>query len=135
MWLCPQCDRQFERAHQSHVCVPGCTVEECFAPYPATWREIHDRLMDHLESLGPIHADVVRVGVFVKQVRKLAEIRPKARSLSLTMAMPRTIEDDRIARVYPTSGDRHWHFIKLTDPDDVDNQLRDWLTEAYDAAS
>lgn len=135
MWLCPRCDRQFERSQQSHVCVPGCTVDECFAPYPATWRAIYDRLMEHLESLGPIHADAVTVGVFLKQARKLAEVRPKARSLSLALVLPRIIEDPRVSRAYPSSNDRHWHLIKLTAVDQVDDQLRDWLTESYDAAS
>lgn len=135
MWRCPKCDRQFERARQSHVCVPGCTVDECFAPYPAARREIYDRLMDHLDSLGPIHADAVTVGVFLKHARKLAEVRPKARSVSLLLALPRIVEDPRIARVYPTTSERHWHAIKLTAVDQVDDRVRDWLTEAYDAAS
>ncbi|UBU10105.1 hypothetical protein [Nonomuraea gerenzanensis] len=33
-WVCPACDREFARTRQSHVRVPGCTVEETFAPRP-----------------------------------------------------------------------------------------------------
>ncbi|TMR10026.1 hypothetical protein ETD86_41150 [Nonomuraea turkmeniaca] len=92
-WTCPQCDREFARARQSHVCVPGCTVDETFAPYPPVYREIYDRLV---ERLGPIHDDAVRVGVFLKSERKFAEVRPKARSLSLAPAREcRRLEERR----------------------------------------
>jgi hypothetical protein len=37
--------------------------------------------------------------------------------------------------VLPPIGDRFVHVIKLTGVDDFDDQIRDWLTEAYDAAS
>jgi Domain of unknown function (DUF5655) len=116
------------------VCVPGCTVDECFAPWPDEWRDIYDVLSGHLAGLGPVHADAVRVGVFLKRDRKLAEVRPKARSLSLELVLPRKVEDSRVARHIRAPGDRVVHILKLTSVADVDDQIRDWLTEAYDAA-
>jgi hypothetical protein len=134
-WTCPKCDREFGRARQSHVCVPGCTVEECFAPWPPVYREIYDRIMDHLGALGPLHADAVGVGVFLKSDRKLAEVRPKARSLQLYLFLPRPVAHTRIARRLPPSGDRTMHVVKLLRPADLDASVLGWLTEAYDAAS
>jgi hypothetical protein len=134
-WTCPKCDREFGRAGQSHVCVPGCTVEECFAPWPPGYREIYDLIMDHLGTLGPLHADAVGVGVFLKSDRKLAEVRPKARSLHLYLFLPRPVEHARISRRLPPSGDRTMHVVKLLRPEDLDASVLGWLTEAYDAAS
>ncbi|MQA85086.1 MAG: hypothetical protein GEV03_10795 [Streptosporangiales bacterium] len=133
-WTCPACDREFGRAHQSHVCVPGCSVDECFAGRPPGQRAIYDALIAHLTALGPVHEDAVGVGVFLKRERKLAEVRPKARSLSLEFVLPRTIDHPRISRKIPGAGGRTVHFVKLTSVDDVDDQVRDWLTEAYAAA-
>jgi uncharacterized protein DUF5655 len=133
-WTCPKCDREFGRARQSHVCVPGCTVEECFAPWPPHYREMYDRMVDHLATLGALHADAVSVGVFLKSDRKLAEVRPKARSLSVALFLPRPVEHTRISRQMP-AGDRTLHFVKLLSVDDVDEQLLAWLTECYDAAT
>lgn len=92
-------------------------------------------MMEHLASLGPVHADAVRVGVFLKSDRKLAEVRPKPRSLSLALMLPRVIDHPRIARRIGVAGDRTVHFIKLTSVDAVDDELREWLTEAYVAAT
>ncbi|MGP3965546.1 DUF5655 domain-containing protein [Nonomuraea sp. 3N208] len=128
-WICPQCDREFSRARQSHVCVPGCTVDETFAPYPPVYREIYDRL---IARLGPIHEDAVRVGVFLKSERKFAEIRPKARSLSLELVLTRRVEHPLIARTLPMPGGRTVHFFKLTSVTDVDEQIVEWMAEACD---
>ncbi|MGH3712062.1 MAG: DUF5655 domain-containing protein [Micromonosporaceae bacterium] len=133
-WICPRCDREFGRANQSHVCVPGCTVDDCFAGRPAYQREIYDRLVAYVATLGPYHADVVSIGVFLKHQRTFVEVRPKARALSLELVLPDRRDDPRFARVLPVSAGRLVHTVKLTSLDEYDDQLREWLTEAYDAA-
>jgi hypothetical protein len=42
----------------------------------------------HLAQFGAVHMDVVHVGVFLKRMRKLAEIRPKATGISLEVMLP-----------------------------------------------
>ncbi len=134
-WTCPRCDREFGRANQSHTCLPGGSVEETFRGRSPVQREIYDAIVEHLESLGPLHADSVQVGVFLKRDRKLAEVRPMARSLSLYLVLPRVVDDPRIIRTMRVSAQRCGHVIRLTGVDDVDDELREWLTEAYlDAA-
>ena len=134
-WRCPRCDREFGREHQAHVCVPGCTVDHCFAGHPAAQREIYDAVLAHLRSLGPVHEDAVQVGVFLKSEREVAEVRPLARSLSLELVLDRPVQDPRVSRPIQIGADRVAHFIKLTGVDQVDDQVRDWLTEAYDMAT
>jgi len=90
------------------------------------------RRQQHLSSLGPIHEDAVNVGIFVKSDRKLAEFRPRVRSVQLSLYLPYELSDARIARTLPAAADRVVHMINLTSVDQVDDQLRDWLTEAYD---
>jgi DNA-binding Lrp family transcriptional regulator len=127
-WICPECEREFGRARQSHVCVPGGTVDDTFRG--REWqRPICDEIIAFVEELGPLHVDAVGVGVFLKRERKLAEIRPMVRALSVLLWLPRVLDDPRVLRRYDT-----WHVIRLTDPAQVDEQLKDWLTEAYDNA-
>jgi Domain of unknown function (DUF5655) len=133
-WTCPVCEREFGRTHQAHVCLPGCTVEECFAGRPPAYRDMYDAVVAHVRTLGPVHADAVSVGVFLKRGRTLVEIRPMARSLNLYIVLPRAVHDARIARTLRASAERFAHLVKLTDPRDVDEQVRDWLSEAYLAA-
>jgi hypothetical protein len=130
-WTCPRCDREFGRANQSHVCVPGGTVDESFAGRPAVQRAIYDELV---KDIGPFHVDAVKVGVFLKHTRTFLEVRPMARSLSLLLALPRAVDHPRIVRRIPASADRIVHDVRLTAVDQIDDMIRGWLAEAYDAA-
>ena len=133
-WVCPFCDREFGAEHQAHTCVPGCSVEDTFARSPPGQRQAYDTIIAHLESLGPVHEDAVQVGVFLKRQRKFAEIRPMARALSLDLVLPRVVTDSRVVRRLRLSGDRVVHIVRLTGRNDVDDQIREWLTEAFLAA-
>ena len=59
-WTCPRCDREFSRAHQSHTCVPGCTVDAAFAGHPAQMRAVYDAIMAHLLDLAVIAVPMFR---------------------------------------------------------------------------
>jgi hypothetical protein len=134
-WRCPKCDREFGLARQSHVCAPGCTVEETFAGRPPYQREIYDALLSYLRSLGPVHADSVKVGVFLLSDRKFAEIRPMARALSVELFSPRPLVAERVMRSVPIGRGRTWNSIRLRAVEQVDDELLGWLGEAYDAAT
>jgi hypothetical protein len=134
-WICPRCEREFDRARQSHTCVPGNTVAETFAGGREWQRPICDAVIAYVEALGPLHVDAVGVGVFLKHQSKFAELRPMARALSLSLVLPRPVEHDRFTRRPAGSAHRFWHFVRLADVAEVDEQVRDWLTESYLSAS
>ena len=133
-WTCPRCDREFGRAHQSHTCVPGGTVDETFAGHPQSYVDAFNAILAHLSKLGPVHVDAVGVGVFLKSDSKLAEIRPMAR-LAVWLMLSHSIPSPRITRTLRASADRTASVIRIQGPSDVDDELRGWLTEAYDEAT
>lgn len=133
-WTCPDCEREFGRARQSHVCVPGCTVDETFAGRPEGQRATYDAIVEFLATLGDVHEDAVRVGVFLKAGRTFAEARPMVRSLKLYLFLCRRIDDGRLYGVQPIAEGRFLHTVRLHGPDDVDEQLEEWLAEALAAA-
>ena len=130
-WVCPQCGRLFGRAGQSHDCAPGLSLEEYFATGPPHERPIFDAVMAHVETLGPVHADIVSVGIFLKNPRKFAELRPKDRWVALSFSLRRRAQHRTITRKVVEYGARHWHVANLRDPGEVDADLLDLLTEAY----
>ena len=107
VWICPECHRPFGRAGQSHLCIPGTTVDEWFADEPDEHRAIHDRI---------------------------AELRGRADHLALTMGLPASYEHERFSRRTAGSGGRTWFGLPLRRPEEVDDQVRDWLTTAWDLA-
>jgi len=130
-WICPECDRLFERSGQSHDCAPGLTLEEYFETGPSHERPIFDAVMAHVETLGPVHADIVSVGVFLKNPRKFAELRPKDKWVAVSFSLRRRASHPTITRKVVEYGDRYWHVANIREPSAIDADLLDLLTEAY----
>jgi hypothetical protein len=131
LWTCPECFRQFGRRNQSHGCSPALSVDEYFATGPAFERPIYDAVVAHLETVGPIRVEAVQVGIFIKRVRTFAELRPRRDRVVLSILMSRMVSHPKMVKSMGGSGRRFAHFIHLRDAADVDDQVRDWLTEGY----
>jgi Domain of unknown function (DUF5655) len=131
-WVCPNCEREFASANQPHVCVPGIAVSDLLSRHPAWVSEIYKAVIEHLNTLGPVYEDAVNVGIFLKSDRKIGSFRPRVRSVLLSLFLPYELTDPRIARALPVAAGRIAYMINLTRADQVDDQLRQWLTETYD---
>ena len=130
-WTCPECERQFGRRNQSHDCAPGMSEAEYFATGPAFERPVYAAVAAHLEMLGPIKVEYVSVGIFFKRMRTFAELRPMRNRVRLSVLLSRRLQHPKIVKTYHGPGLRSAYFVDLYGPDDVDDEVRDWLTEAY----
>ena len=131
VWTCPQCQRRFRRAGQSHECAPAMSLEEYFSTGPAHERPIFEAVMRHLDTVGPVHVEPVSVGIFLKRAQTFAELRPKDRWVALSFSLPRRVEHERIIRKVVAYHGRYYHVANLRRPEDLDDRLRSWLSEAY----
>jgi hypothetical protein len=107
------------------------TLTDYFSTGPAIERPIFDAVMAHLDTLGPVHVEPVSVGIFLKSPRKFAELRPMQRWVALSFSLPRTVDHPLITRKVLAYGNRRYHVVNLRGPDDLDDDIRGWLTEAY----
>ena len=135
-WTCPDCERQFGRTGQGHECAPALSLEEYFSTGPERERPIFDAVWDHLSTLGSddgdgVHVEPVSVGIFFKATTVFAQLRPKTRWVALGFSLGRRVESDRLSRKVIPHGSRFHHVVNLVGPDDVDDTIRDWLTEAF----
>jgi hypothetical protein len=107
------------------------TLEEYFSTGPAHERPVFDAVLAHVETLGPVHADVVSVGIFLKNPRKFAELRPRDRWVAVSFPLRRRASHPTITRKVVEYGNRYWHVANVSEPAEVDDDLRGLLTEAY----
>jgi len=135
VWTCPDCGRKFGRNRQSHECAPAMSVEEYFSTGPAHERPVFEAVMAHLDGLGDVHVEPVSVGIFLKHGRRFAELRPMQEWVALSFSLRRRVSHPLILRKPIAYHGRQWHTANVRTPDDVDDDIRAWLTEAYlDAA-
>jgi hypothetical protein len=130
-WDCPKCHRRFGRAGQSHECAPAMTLEEYFSTGDPRERLIYDRVMEHLETVGPVHVEPVSVGIFLKRARSFAELRPMQRWVAVSFSLPRPVHHPRITRKVASYSGRYYHVANIRGPEDIDAGLCALLTEAY----
>ena len=110
------------------------SVEEYFSTGPAHERPIFEAVMAHLATVGPVHVEPVSVGIFLKRAQTFAQLRPKDRWVALSFSLPRRVTHERIVRKVIEYHGRYYHVANLRDPNDLDDRLRAWLTEAYYAS-
>jgi hypothetical protein len=133
-WRCPECGREFGRRNQSHQCTAARSLEGWLAARAPEDRATAEAVLAHLEVLGPVLVDAVEVGLLVKRARTFVELRPRRRGLRLGFLLSRPLEDARMAQSQRLSAHRWAHQVDLSSAGDVDEQLRAWLTEAYDSS-
>ena len=130
-WTCPECQREFGRTNQSHTCAPAMSLEQYFSSGAPYERAIYEAVAEHLAGVGRVRTEAVSVGIFFKRVRTFAELRPKRNRVVLSFLLSRPLEHSRIVKTWRGSGERSAYFVDLRAAEDVDDDVRDWLTEAY----
>lgn len=129
-WTCEACGREFGK-RQSHVCVPAMSPDDYFAARPPVEREIFEAVRAHLESLGPVIVEPVGIGILFKAKRTFVELRPRTKWVALSFGLNRRLEHPRITRTTKMGSSRTYLGVNIRTPDDVDEQVRAWLTESY----
>ncbi len=110
-------------------------LDEYFSTGPTFERPVFDAVMDHLRSIGEPFLEPVSVGVFVKRDGvSVLQLRPMTKWVAVCLFMPRTVNDHRIARKPIASGRTVYHVVNVRNPDEVDDVVKGWITEAWDTA-
>lgn len=107
------------------------SLEEYFSTGPDRERPIFEAVMRHLGTLGPVHVEPVSVGIFLKRAQSFAQLRPRDHWVALSFSLPRRVQHERITRKVIEYHGRYHHVANLRSADDLDEQLRGWLSEAY----
>ena len=82
------------------------------------------------QSVGTIDVEAATVGILVKRRRTFVELRPKQKWVELSIMLTRPIDDPRVSRRIVVSRGRFAYFFRLRSAADVDDDLRELLTES-----
>ena len=132
-WTCPACGRTFGRTGQGHLCVPVRTLDEFFAAQPAKLRDVFEAVVDHMSQLEDVILEPGDSYLMLKRDRKFAALTARRRWVRMWFILPYTVEDERIQSHTRATDGGVAHFVQLRGSDDVDDTVRGWLTESYDA--
>lgn len=130
MWTCPRCGRAFANRNQSHAC-GGWTLEDHLR---AATPEVEGLLRGFValaERVGPFELAPTKTRIGLKARMTFAALMPKRRWLDAHVVLARRREEARFRRIDSLGPRSHVHHFRIAAPGELDDQVLDWLREAY----
>lgn len=132
VWTCPDCGRDFGARGQGHDCRPGLTIDEYASGALPCFRPIYDEIEARLRSLdGDLIIDPIDKMVLFKHGGTFATVTSMTKWVAVGFSLGRKLSSERLSRKVQEYGSKYHHVVNLTNPDEVDDELLEWLEEAF----
>ena len=108
------------------------TVDSHFVKKDPAVLATYRRLVAAARALGPVSEDPKKTSIHLVRRTAFAGVATRRSALILTLKSSTDIRSPRVIKREQASANR-WHVeIRLENPKDVDRQLTNWLTAAYE---
>jgi uncharacterized protein DUF5655 len=130
MWRCPKCKRQFANTHQSHACGRH-SLDVHFEGKSPHIRAIYDAVVAALTTIGAVTILPEKTRIAFQVRMSFAQLTPRRNWVDGHVVLARRLEHPRFRSVQSFSPRNHLHVFRLSGVEDVDDEVRAWLREAY----
>jgi hypothetical protein len=130
MWTCPRCRRAFANRNQTHAC-GGWTLDEHLRRATPEVAALVQGFVGLVEALGPVELAPTKTRIGFKARMTFAALMPKRRWLDGHVVLARRREEPRFRRIDSLGPRSHVHVFRIRTPEELDDEVRDWLREAY----
>jgi len=93
---------------------------------------IYEKLIAELQHFGPIKIEPKKTSIHLGNRFGFAGVYTQKKAINLEVHLNHKLTSSRVGKVEQASANRFHHTIKLTEPADVNEELLQWLREAYD---
>jgi uncharacterized protein DUF5655/uncharacterized protein DUF1905 len=107
------------------------SVSEHFAGRDPKVRRIYDRVVAAAKKFGPVREEPKKTSIHLARKTAFAGVATRKDALILTIKSDRDLKNKRVTKHERTSANRWYLEVRLTEPSDVDAELKGWLREAY----
>ena len=129
-WTCPNCVRTFKNTNQWHSCVDKILDEHFFNKEPGV-RTTYDRLESTLKTFGKFQVSPVINAILFSSESTFLAVKPKNKWLDLEFVLDYQADEFPIHKCVQVSKTRYAHFVRIQHPEEVDEQLIEWIKKAY----
>jgi len=92
-------------------------------------------LLARLTDLGPFEEQVKKTSIHLARKSAFAGVHPRKAAILLVIRTTAPIESPRVRRLARVSANRWHNELLLSGPDDVDDDIIDWIRGAYLSAA
>src|SRR5687768_10078714 len=130
LWRCERCGREFANRNQSHACGRH-DLDHHFTGKPPKIRALFDAVVAAIQDIGPVEVlpEKTRIAFHVRM--SFAQVTPRRAWLDGHVVLARRLESPRFRSVQTFSPRNHLHAFRLESLEDIDDEFRGWLAEAY----
>ncbi len=131
LWRCAGCGRTSANRNQSHFCGSITSLDVHFANRPTEIRALFDAFAAAVRACGPVEiiAEKTRIAFHVRM--SFAAVMPRRDHLAGHFIFATRVASPRFTKIETYSPQNHLHAFRLTRPDEIDNQFRGWIRDAY----
>ena len=108
------------------------TKDDAIARADPALQRVYARLLRAVQAFGPVKEDRGERSALLRSRGGFVGVHPKRDGLDLQIVTDHVIRAARVTKVDPVSARRFHVHVRLTSDTDVDDQLLEWLREAYD---
>jgi hypothetical protein len=130
LWTCPRCRRRFANRNQTHACGRW-TLERHLEGRPPEVVETVERVLAVARSIGPVDVVPEKTRIALATRMSFAALVVRTRWVDGHVVLARRLQSPRFTRIETFSPRNHLHGFRLRAPEEVDDELAAWLTEAY----
>jgi hypothetical protein len=131
LWRCPKCRRGFANRNQTHTCAALHSLEHHFEGKPPQIRQLFDQVRAMVESIGPVRVLPEKTRIAFQVRMSFAQVTPRTRWLDGHVVLARRLESSRFRKVETFSPRNHLHAFRISNAEEIDDEVRGWFTEAY----
>jgi len=108
--------------------------QDIFEGKRQTVQELYGLLVDELKKLGPVQEIKKAISISFENRRPFASVLIRNRSIKLVLRIQHRITNQRILSIERVANQSFDHTVLLDSKSDIDEELMEWLGEAYQSS-
>jgi hypothetical protein len=130
MWKCPKCKREFKIKNQWHSCIEV-TPDQLFLNKPESVKDLYDTLFNVCSTFSDLKTDTTKSCIYFVDKHRYLVIKPQKTGLILEFLLDRKEDIFPVIKIYDLGKGRFAHRVKLDEPEDINDQLIQWIKDAF----
>jgi len=107
------------------------SVSDHFINKDPSVRVLYDQLVSVLLAFGPVEEDPKKTSIHLNRKSALAGVETRKNYFLLNIKSDHPIKSPRVEKAEQVSSKRFHHKVRISSPEDFDEELKNWLREAY----
>ncbi len=132
LWRCPKCGKYYVTRNMWHACARH-TLAEHFARRDPKLKLLFQGFAGVLRRCGLVRIVPDKTRIAFQARMRFAGVTVRRNCLEAGFPLPRRIEHPRFRQILSASPGRHYHYLRISSPAELDREVRAWLREAYRA--